>query len=144
MAFELKAARKRLEFREYAAEYGEGEPNHVAVQVNVSRELLGRMRASMRGYETSQPKAEELREMPEAEAQAFLRKRSEEVNARNEELFGVLSELWGAETWPAKSVRELFEVCLENDPQFWFWLYSRSFDAVFEHQGLVKKKQGTV
>lgn len=140
MAFELRPVRVRVEFREYAAEYGEGEPNHVAVQVNVSRELMGRIQATLRPYETGAPKIETLREMPEDEARAFLRKRSEEVKARNEELFGVLSDLWGAEVWPAEKVREVFEACMEVDPQFWFWLYSRTFDAVTGHQFQVKKK----
>lgn len=140
MVFELNRVTKKLAFAQYAEGYGAAEPNHVNVWVNITREMVGRMMATLRGYATHAPRADELRVMTEEEQRAFLQKRADEVKERNAETFGVLSELWGADSWPVDQVEALFRMCLECDPLFWAWLRDESYNLVFEHQGMLKKK----
>jgi hypothetical protein len=107
MKFEFKPVKKAINLGEYA---GEMDAAAIEVQVNVTRDLMGRM----------------------------LSVSAETVT--QEQFFEMLRELWGAEDWPVEDIRALWEHCQERDPGLWKWLTGRTFDLVLEYQGLKKKE----
>lgn len=135
MKFEFVAVTRRIDAGEYTAEYaGQG----FDVRVNLSREEMRAVRASIQAMETPVLSREERAGMT-AEALAEHDARWEaEFERRRAEVYAVLAMLWGEE-WPAAAVRELQEACQDRDPQFWRWLQVRTYDLVFGYQAGVKK-----
>lgn len=72
--------------------------------------------------------------------EVMLRMLNVSAETPDEDFYGLLVELWGAEAWPIEDIRELRAHCAEHDPQLWPWVVKRSWDAVIEYQGLAKKK----
>lgn len=61
----------------------------------------------------------------------------------NEEFYGLLHTLWNAgdhKVWPVEDIKALHEHCSEYDPQLWVWLTGKTWEAIMEYRGAVKKK----
>jgi hypothetical protein len=112
MEIKFKARTQRVELGEYNPDMSEA---HIDVWVNVTREMLARML-------------------------------SVSAETPDEEFYDLLHQLWNAdlttpeETWPLEDIRRLHEHCRSYDPRLWTWVTNRTWSAVIEYQGLVKKK----
>jgi hypothetical protein len=109
MKIEFRAATREINLGEYDGSLDGGT---IAVWVNVTREIMTRMRT--------------VEALTEADFLAVLRELWNPPGA--------------AEAWPAGDILALRDHCLEQDPRLWIWVTGKTWELIMEYQGLAKKK----
>ena len=56
----------------------------------------------------------------------------------NAKVMAWLSEIWGPD-WPAETIQQLFEKCMEQDPALWHWLLGETLKPLLDYRNGVKK-----
>lgn len=105
--FDFKPVRKTIELGEYAPEMEEA---RIRVQVNVTRAMLGRMRAVSA-------------ETPLVDFYQLL-----------SELWAEATETGEIVALSVDAIRALADYCNDQDPQLWTWLTGRTWALILEYQ----------